>query len=109
MTLNVANMIADSKVRSRTYFYNDAYDIAFIIPNFTVSFVAFETKNTVAHYTVSVDDLEPNPNDDDLYSYPCRCGQSLSIAGALIEDGVELFPCQWCSLVYRVDMGADSD
>jgi hypothetical protein len=27
----------------------------------------------------------------------------------LIEDGVELFPCQWCSLVYRVDMGADSD
>jgi diphthamide biosynthesis protein 4 len=50
---------------------------------------------------VDLDDLAFD-DADAIYSYQCRCGAALSVAESDLLVGVDVYPCQQCSLVVRI-------
>ncbi|RZF34896.1 hypothetical protein LSTR_LSTR012893 [Laodelphax striatellus] len=56
---------------------------------------------TVYHDEIEIEDFEYD-EDDEIYYYPCPCGDRFQITKAELKEGEEEATCPSCSLVVRV-------
>eukprot|EP00123_Amoebidium_parasiticum_P004967 comp16224_c0_seq1/m.13918 comp16224_c0_seq1/g.13918 ORF comp16224_c0_seq1/g.13918 comp16224_c0_seq1/m.13918 type:complete len:139 (-) comp16224_c0_seq1:618-1034(-) len=55
---------------------------------------------------VDLDDMEYS-EDQQAYTYPCRCGGVYVVTEQQLESGCDVAPCSMCSLAVRVLYGVD--
>ncbi len=60
----------------------------------------------LAHYTISLEDLDVLNEEEghEVYTYTCRCSNPIEITAAELEEGQENYTCEYCSLVYKVNL-----
>uniref|UniRef100_A0A2A4J4Q4 Diphthamide biosynthesis protein 3 n=1 Tax=Heliothis virescens TaxID=7102 RepID=A0A2A4J4Q4_HELVI len=56
---------------------------------------------TTFHDEIEIEDFEYE-EDENMYYYPCPCGDRFQISKEELLDGEELATCPSCSLVVRV-------
>ncbi|VDD75426.1 unnamed protein product [Mesocestoides corti] len=56
---------------------------------------------SVLHDEVEIEDMEYD-EEEELYTYPCPCGDRFEITKADLEMGEDIARCPSCSLIIRV-------
>lgn len=56
---------------------------------------------SIFHDEVEIEDFEFD-DDQELYFYPCPCGDRFEITKASLESGEDVAECPSCSLIVRV-------
>uniref|UniRef100_A0A5K3FA51 Diphthamide biosynthesis protein 3 n=1 Tax=Mesocestoides corti TaxID=53468 RepID=A0A5K3FA51_MESCO len=62
---------------------------------------------SVLHDEVEIEDMEYD-EEEELYTYPCPCGDRFEITKADLEMGEDIARCPSCSLIIRVIYDLDT-